>query len=92
MSVETIGMDIEKRMCAMGKINLGSILGFGVLLVMIGMMNGCTTNLDSIGHTKSSAKEEGMNLDKPMEKATPVMPVMDAAAPAAFETASFGLG
>lgn len=76
----------------MGKTGSKTVFGFGVLLVAALLIWGCTPNMDSAGNTESSAKEGSMNLEKHTEKYTPVIPALDAAAPAVFETASFGLG
>jgi regulatory protein YycH of two-component signal transduction system YycFG len=76
----------------MGKTGPKIVLGLGVLLVMTLFLWGCTPNRESMGNTDSKLKESSMNLEKHTEKYSPVIPALDAAAPAVFETASFGLG
>lgn len=76
----------------MGKTGPKIAYGFGALLVVTLFMWGCTSNTESMGHPESTSKEGAMHLEKHAQHNSPVIPALDAAAPAVFETASFGLG
>jgi len=76
----------------MGKKVLNRTSGFAVLLSSILLLWSCTPNMESMGNTDSSPKEDSMSLDKQAVTYTPAIPSLDAAAPSVFETASFGLG
>jgi hypothetical protein len=52
----------------------------------------CYPTMDSQASHESKTTEADMNLAYEIEAEAPAIPAIDAAAPAVFETASFGLG
>jgi len=60
----------------------------GVISISLGVAQLVTTRADSV----SDPTEGSMNLAYTLETKTAKIPPIDAAAPAVFETASFGLG
>jgi len=62
------------------------------LLGMMTILWACSPAMDSRTGHDSTAKENDMNLAYQIETEPPAIPPIDAAAPAVFETASFGLG
>lgn len=75
-----------------GKFGSKIKIGMGVFLAAILFIGGCSSNMESAGNTESISKESSMNLEKHTQNFLPVIPAMDAAAPAVLETAYFGLG
>jgi hypothetical protein len=64
-------------------------------LFFLGMMSflwACSPTMDSQANHESKTTETAMNLAHKIETESPAIPPIDAAAPAIFETASFGLG
>ena len=61
-------------------------------LLLVAGIWACTPDIQSTGNSAVSEREGSMNLEKSTADMVPAIPEMDAAAPAAFETASFGLG
>lgn len=64
------------------------LLILGVISLILGVTRLITTQADN----ESNTKEGSMNLAYKLETKAPEMPSIDAAVPAAFETAAFGLG
>ena len=60
----------------------------GVISILLGVAQLMTTQADPVSNTK----EGSMNLAYTLETKPAEIPPIDAAAPAVFETASFGLG
>lgn len=60
----------------------------GVVSILLGVAQLTTTQADPVSDTK----EGSMNLANTLETKSAEIPPIDAAAPAVFETASFGLG
>jgi hypothetical protein len=65
-----------------------SLLLLGVISIFLGVAQLATTHADPTSDTKEGA----MNLSSALETKSAEIPPIDAAAPAVFETASFGLG
>lgn len=70
------------------KISIRWLLFLGVISLILGVTRLVTTQADN----DSNTKEGYMNLAYKLETKAPEMPSIDTAAPAVFETASFGLG
>ena len=70
----------------MRKTGSKTVFGLGVLLLVALLMWGCTPD------SRSAVREGSMNLEKHTDSDAPVIPALDASAPAVFETAYFGLG
>ena len=64
------------------------LLLLGVISILLGVAKLMTIQADSTSDTK----EVSMNLAYTLETKPAEIPAIDAAAPAVFETASFGLG
>jgi len=64
------------------------LLLLGVIWILLGVAQLMTTQADPVSDTK----EGSMNLAYTLETKSAEIPPIDAAAPAVFETASFGLG
>ena len=64
------------------------LLLLGVISILLGVAQLTTTQADPVSDTK----EGSMNLAYTLETKPAEIPLIDAAAPAVFETASFGLG
>jgi len=64
------------------------LLLLGVIWILLGVAQLMTTQADPVSDTK----EGSMNLAYTLETKPAEIPLIDAAAPAVFETASFGLG
>ena len=62
------------------------------LLSMLAFLWACSPRMDSPASHESKTTEADMNLAYKLETETPTIPAIDVAAPAVFETASFGLG
>jgi hypothetical protein len=64
------------------------LLLLGVISIFLGVAQSMTAHADPTSDTKEGA----MNLASQLETKSAEIPPIDAAAPAVFETASFGLG
>ena len=76
---------MKKRCCTT---RLGCLLFLGMLLFLWA----CTPTMDSQANHEAKTTEADMNLAYKLQTESPAIPAIDAAAPAVFETASFGLG
>jgi len=76
----------------MSKIKSKTSIGLGTLLVVILMLWGWTSDLESANDKQSLSKEDPMNLEHSTETILPAIPALDVAAPPVFDTAAFGLG
>jgi len=61
-------------------------------LGMLTFLWACSPTTDTQASHESKKTEADMNLAYKIETEAPTIPAIDAAAPAVFETASFGLG
>ena len=61
-------------------------------LGLLSFLWACSQTMDSQANHESKTTEATMNLAQEIETDAPAIPPIDAAAPAVFETASFGLG
>ena len=61
-------------------------------LGLLSFLWACSPTMDSQTSDELKKTEATMNLAHKIETNTPAIPAIDAAAPAVFETASFGLG
>ena len=76
----------------MKKRNFTNIIKFLLLLGVISIFLGVTQLMTTRADPTSDTKEGSMNLAYTLETKPAEIPPIDAAAPAVFETASFGLG
>ena len=76
---------MKKRCCTTGKWCL-------FFISMLSFLGACSQAMDSQASHEAKSTEAGMNLAYKTETDAPAIPPIDAAAPAVFETASFGLG
>ena len=76
---------MKKRCCTIGKWCL-------FYLGMLSFLGACSPAMDSQTNHEAKTMETSMNLAYKTETDAPAIPPIDAAAPAVFETASFGLG
>ncbi len=67
-------------------------IGCLFLLGMSYFLWACSPTMDSQANHESKTTEAAMNPAPIIETESPAIPPIDAAAPAVFETASFGLG
>jgi hypothetical protein len=61
-------------------------------MIMLAIPWACSPKMDPRTGDATQPSEESMNLAHQIQPESPVIPPIDAAAPAAYETASFGLG
>lgn len=59
---------------------------------MLSFLGACSPTMDSPTNHEAKTTEASMNLAYKTKTDAPAIPPIDAAAPAVFETASFGLG
>jgi hypothetical protein len=76
---------MKKRCCTTGKWCL-------FLLGILSFLGACSPTMDSQANHEAKTTEAAMSLAYKTETDAPAIPPIDAAAPAVFETASFGLG
>ena len=76
---------MKKRGCTSGK---GCLLLIGILSLLLA----CSPTMDTQAGQDSKTREADMNLAYQIKTDPLSIPAIDAAAPAVFETASFGLG
>lgn len=76
---------MTKKCCTTGK---WCLFFTGIFFLLLA----CSPTMDSQVGQESKTTEAAMNLALKTETDSPVIPPIDAAAPAVFETASFGLG
>ena len=76
---------MKKRCCT-------TRLGCLLFLSMLSFLWACSPTMDAQPKYESKTTEAAMNLAYKIETESPAIPAIDAAAPAVFETASFGLG
>ena len=80
------------RILMMDKSTSTTISGLLTAILLAAGIWTCTPTMESTGNPGSSKEEGSMNLEKHSTDVLPAIPALDAAAPAEFETASFGLG
>ena len=61
-------------------------------LVMMALLTACSQNREPAGRPETKTKGEGLTAGVQVDRAEVSIPLIDAAAPAGFETATFGLG
>ncbi len=76
---------MKKRCCTTGK---WCLFFLGILL----LLGACSQAMDSQASHEAKSTEAAMNLAYKTKTDALAIPPIDAAAPAVFETASFGLG
>jgi hypothetical protein len=76
----------------MKKRNFTNIIKLLLLLGVISILPGVAQLMTTRANPTSDTKEGSMNLAYTLETKAAKIPLIDAAAPAVFETASFGLG
>ena len=76
----------------MKKRNFTNIIKLLLLLGIISILSGVAQLMTTQADPTSDTKEGSMNLAYTLETKPAEIPPIDAAAPAGFETASFGLG
>lgn len=76
---------MKKRCCTTGKWCL-------FFTSIVSLLLACSPTMDTQAGQDSKTAEANMNLAYQKKTDPPAIPVIDAAAPAVFETASFGLG
>ena len=76
----------------MKKRNFKNIIRWLLLLGVISLILGVTRLVTTQADNDFNTKEGSMNLAYKFENKAPEIPSIDAAVPAAFETAAFGLG
>jgi len=76
----------------MKKRNFTNIIKFLLLLGVLSILPGVAQLMTTRADPSSDRKEGSMNLAYTLETKPAEIPLIDAAAPAVFETASYGLG
>ncbi len=62
------------------------------LLIMLALLTACSQNRESAGQPGPKMKGDAMLAEKQIDRVKVSIPPIDAAAPAEFESATFGLG
>jgi hypothetical protein len=61
-------------------------------MIMLAILWACSPKMNPQADDAIQPSEDSMNLAHQIQPESPVIPPIDAAAPAVYETASFGLG
>jgi hypothetical protein len=67
-------------------------IGWLLLTIMLAILWACSPTMDPQADHAKQSSEDSMNLAHQFQSESRAIPPIDAAVPAVFETASFGLG